>query len=321
MHKLVPSRAARRPPGGARNKQRLVAASLFLLFINQVFAGVSAVDATGHRVRLAVPAQRIVALTPHLVENLFTAGLGEHVVGAVRYSDYPAAARRIPRVGGYRSVSLEAILARRPDLVVAWAPASEDDLIARLRGLDVPVYVDDPKQFSDIATTLRDLGRLGGEAATADAAAERFLTRMATLERRYSQRAPVSVFYVVATEPLITIAGQSMIGAAIRLCGGRNIYEDAEVAAPRIGRESLIARDPSVIVESRSKDEPATGRDPFWQQMSMLSAVRADRFITLERDAISRPTVRMAGATQALCRGLDTARRAVSPAPASTPQQ
>ena len=320
MHKLVPGRRAYGLIGGARHYGRRIAAALLILMANQAVAEVSAVDATGHRVRLEAPAQRIVALTPHLVENLFTAGLGAQVVGAVRYSDYPPTARDIPRVGGYRSVSLEAILARRPDLVVAWAPASEGDLVGRLRELGVPVYVDDPTEFADIATTLRDLGRLGGQAATADAAAERFIARMATLRERHSRRAPVSVFYAVATEPLITIAGQSMIGAAIRLCGGRNIYEDADVAAPRVGRESFIARDPDVIVTSRAKDEPAAGHDRFWQQMDMLSAVRGDRFITLARDAISRPTVRMADATQALCRGLETTRAAISPAPATPPR-
>lgn len=283
------------------------------------FAGVSAVDATGHRVTLDQPAQRIVALTPHLVENLFTAGLGDAVVGAVRYSDYPPAATSIPRVGGYRSVSLEAILARRPDLVVAWAPASEGGLVARLRALGIPVYVDDPTAFDDIAATLRDLGRLGGQAKTGARAATRFIARMQALKTRYNTRAPVSVFYAVATEPLITIGGASMIGAAIRLCGGHNVFEDADVAAPRVGVESLIARDPDVIVTTRSDDDD-TADDVFWRRYDTLSAVRHDRFIRLARDEISRPTVRMADATQALCTGLSRVRQAVNPAPATAPR-
>ena len=289
------------------------------MLVGPAFAGVSVVDATGHRVTLDQPAERIVALTPHLVENLFTAGLGDAVVGAVRYSDYPPAATSIPRVGGYRSVSLEAILARRPDLVVAWAPASEGGLVARLRALGIPVYVDDPTAFDDIAATLRDLGRLGGQAKTGARAATRFIARMQALKTRYSARAPVSVFYAVATEPLITIGGASMIGAAIRLCGGHNVFEDADVAAPRVGVESLIARDPDVIVTTRSDDDD-TADDVFWRRYDTLSAVRHDRFIRLARDEISRPTVRMADATQALCTGLSRVRQAVNPAPTTAPR-
>ncbi|MBH03832.1 MAG: cobalamin-binding protein [Xanthomonadales bacterium] len=320
MHRFVPCRGAKRQRLLKRGLWLVTALLVPAMLAGPAFAGVSAVDATGHRVTLDQPAERIVALTPHLVENLFTAGLGDRVVGAVRYSDYPPAATSIPRVGGYRSVSLEAILARRPDLVVAWAPASEGDLVARLRALGIPVYVDDPSAFADIATTLRDLGRLGGQAKTGARAAARFLARMQALEDRYSARAPVSVFYVVATEPLITIGGASMIGAALRLCGGRNVFEDADVAAPRIGIESLIARDPAAIVTTRRDDDDDPARDVFWRRYDTLSAVRHDRFIRLARDAISRPTVRMAGASQALCTGLDRVRQAVSPAPATAPR-
>ena len=319
MHRFVPCRVAIMPRAVGIVGPLVAALVGAVMLAGPALAAVSAVDATGHRVTLDQPAQRVVALTPHVVENLFTAGLGGAVVGAVRHSDYPPAASSIPRVGGYRSVSLEAILARRPDLVVAWAPASEGDLVARLRALGIPVYVDDPTAFDDIAATLRDLGRLGGQAKTGEDAAARFIARMQALKDQYSARAPVSVFYAVATEPLITIGGASMIGAAIRLCGGRNVFEDADVAAPRVGVESLIARDPAAIVTTRSGDED-TADDVFWRRYDTLSAVRHDRFIRLARDEISRPTVRMADATEALCTGLDRVRQAVSPAPATAPR-
>ncbi|WP_158583506.1 cobalamin-binding protein [Salinisphaera sp. Q1T1-3] len=271
-------------------------------------AAVSATDFTGHRVTLARPAERIVALTPHLVENLFTAGLGDRLVGAVRYSDYPAAAQRIPRVGGYRSVSLEAIVARRPDLVVAWAQSDTADVVRRLRGLGIAVYVDDPTDFAGIARTIRDLGRLGGTEATAETAATTFTNRMHALRSRYGKQRPVSVFYEVAMDPLITISGSSMIGAAIRLCGGANIYEDAPTAAPHIGIESLIARNPDAIVSAQPADDDKSWQRA-WQQWPTLDAVARDHFVTVPRGAMSRPTVRMAEATTRLCQGLERVRR------------
>ena len=80
-----------------------------------------------------------------------------------------------------------------------------------------------------------------------------------------------------------------------------------------------IARDPAAIVTTRSGDED-TADDVFWRRYDTLSAVRHDRFIRLARDEISRPTVRMADATEALCTGLDRVRQAVSPAPATAPR-
>lgn len=262
-------------------------------------------DFTGHVVRLAHPARRIVALTPHLVENLYTAGLGDRLVAAVRYSDYPAAAAALPRVGGYRSVSLEAIVAKRPDLVVAWGQSGMPDIVQRLRALGIAVYVDNPVDFSGIARTIRDLGRLGGTQVKADRAADDFLARMQALRGRYADQRSVSTFFAVSVDPLITIAGQSMIGAAIRLCGGDNIYADADVAAPRVGIESLVARNPAVIIAA----DPAPDWPAYWQRWPSIDAVANDRFVTVPRSEMSRPTVRMAHATAVMCRGIDRVRR------------
>ncbi len=145
-----------------KNRATLLALLGWLIVPCVAAASVSVTDYTGHTVELAHPAKRIVALTPHIVENLFTAGLSGRLVGAVDHSNYPPAAKKIPRVGNYKNPSLEAIVAKRPDLVVAWASGGTRDLVRRLRELGIAVYVDDPTSLSDIARSIRDLGVLGG---------------------------------------------------------------------------------------------------------------------------------------------------------------
>ncbi|MGB7757202.1 MAG: cobalamin-binding protein [Salinisphaera sp.] len=272
---------------------------------------VQATDFTGHTVRLDQPAQRIVALTPHLVENLFTAGLGDRVVGAVRDSNYPAAATRIPRIGGYNSLSLEAIVAKKPDLVVAWAEGGSPDIIRRLRALGIAVYVDDPHRLSGIARTIRDLGTLGGTADRADRAASTFEHRIATLRQRYARRRPVSLFWEVWSDPLRTLSNAGMTGAVIRLCGGDNVFARAATLAPQVSIESVIARDPQAIVAS-GVAETRPRWTIYWQQWPAISAVAHDHFVTVPADLISRPTVRLAKGAADLCRGLDRVRAAGS---------
>lgn len=274
-------------------------------------ASVAVQDFTGHTVRLDRPARRIVALTPHLVENLYTAGLGDRIVGAVRHSDYPPAARRIPRVGGYNALSLEAIVARKPDLVVAWAEAGASDTVARLRALGIAVYVDDPRSLSGIARTIRDLGALGGTRARAEHAAGAFEQRIAALRRRYAERAPVSVFWEVWSDPLRTLSSAGMTGAVIRLCGGDNIFADAPTLAPQVSIESVIARDPEAIVASGVAETQPQWR-AYWQRWPSIAAVAHRHFVTVPADPISRPTVRIAEGATALCRGLDRVRNDTS---------
>lgn len=270
-------------------------------------APVSVTDFTGHAVTLGHPARRIVALTPHLVENLFTVGLGSRVVGAERDSDYPPAARKIPRIGGYGSLSLETIVARRPDLVVAWAEGGTSDIVRRLRALGIPVYVDDPRTLGGIARTLRDLGRLGGTEPAAGRAADTFLHRIAKLRARFAHRKPVPLFYEVWSDPLRTLSDRGLTGAVIRLCGGRNVFAHAAAFAPQVSVESVIARDPHVIVAAGvARERP--GWKAYWSRWPSITAVAAHHFITLSPDRIGRPTVRIATAAARLCHRLERVR-------------
>ena len=96
-------------------------------------AEVSVVDDTGATVTLAAPARRIVSLAPHVTELLFAAGAGERIVGAVEFSDYPEAAKAIPRIGSSTLLDMEQILALKPDLVVVWRSGTAPARIEALR--------------------------------------------------------------------------------------------------------------------------------------------------------------------------------------------
>ena len=133
-------------------------------------AAIVVVDAGGVTITLAAPAQRIVSLAPNLTELLFAAGAGERVVGSVDFSDYPAAARALPRVGGH-SLDLEAIVALKPDLVMAWESGTAAAAVSRLRSMGLNVHLSEPRRIEDIPGELERIGRLAGTGATADAAA------------------------------------------------------------------------------------------------------------------------------------------------------
>src|SRR5215211_2606306 len=110
------------------------------------FGRVTAIDDRGTELALSKPAQRIISLAPSITELLFAAGAGRRIVGTVDYSDYPAAARAIPRIGNYGELNLEALLELRPDLIVAWGSGSPAAQLQRLRQLGIPVYMSEPRR-------------------------------------------------------------------------------------------------------------------------------------------------------------------------------
>lgn len=275
-------------------------------------------DDAGHSIQLAQPAQRIVSLAPHLTENLFAIGAGKQVVGAVSFSDHPEAAKQIPRVGGYSRVDIERILALKPDLVVAWRSGNDRAQVDRLRTLGIPVYTSESRTFNAIADTLTNLGRLSGNEEHAATVAASLREGVARLGRKYEKAAPVSVFYQVWEEPLMTVSDDHLIAQAIALCGGRNIFGDLDTLVPRVNRESVLEADPQVIVAGGMGEDRRDWLEA-WRQWPQLQAVREERLVFIPPSLIQRHTPRALKGTRMLCKALADVRTQQAAPPADDP--
>ena len=269
-------------------------------------AGIVVTDVSGATMEMARPARRIVSLAPNITELLFAAGAGDRVVGTVDYSDYPPAARTLPRVGGY-SLDLEAIVALKPDLVIGWESGSAPAVIARLRAMGLSVHLSEPKRIEDIAGELEHIGKLAGTEATANAAARVFRERYAKLARRYSRLPPVDVFYQIWKQPLMTVNGKQIISDAIRLCGGRNVFSELPILVPTVTLEAVIAANPEAIVASGMGDSRPEWLDD-WRRWTSLTAVSRDNLYFIPPDLIQRHTPRILDGAGKLCEHLETAR-------------
>ncbi|MFL0809195.1 MAG: cobalamin-binding protein [Agarilytica sp.] len=264
-------------------------------------------DFLGNEVRVKKPVKRIVALAPHIVENLFSAGAGNLVVGAVDYSDYPEAANKIPRVGAISAYSLEAIVALAPDLVVVWRSGHGGKVMEKLIELGLVVYASDPRVVNDVAKSIRDFGRLAGTEEVAEKEASAFEKRIAGLRKRYANRLPVSAFYQVWNSPIQTINNDHIISNTISLCGGENAF-GAEIAlAPKLSIESVIERNPAAIIASGMQDKRPDWLND-WRKWKNIDAVANDHLFYIPPDIIQRHTVRIADGAQLMCEHLDSAR-------------
>lgn len=279
-----------------------------------VFFGLSAqaeirvTDDLGREVVLEQPAKRLIALAPHIVENVYSAGAGDRLLAAVDYSDYPPEAQELPPLGSAQSVSLEAIVALEPDLVLMWATGNSRTLRNQLERLGVAVYVDEPRTLEDVARSVRSIGTLTGTGTTAEQAAQGHLDKLAALRSQYGDLAPVSVLYQVWHQPLQTLNGEHLVSDVIRLCGGRNVYADAKPLAPTINMESVLERDPQIIVASGTGNTRPDWFDE-WQRWPGLTAVRYDHLFVVPPDIIQRHTLRILDGAELFCQHIDRARQ------------
>jgi iron complex transport system substrate-binding protein len=264
-------------------------------------------DDTGATLRLEAPARRIVSLAPHVTETLYAAGAGTRLVGAVEYSDYPEAAQKLARVGGYSKLDLEAIAALKPDLAVGWASGNAPAHIEKLRALGIPVYLSQPERIDDVAQSLERYGELAGTQAAAREAAAAFRARLQALRERYGARPKVRTFYQIWKQPLMTVGGGQVISDAIRLCGGENVFADLRPLAPQVTVEAVLAADPEAIVAS-GMDEARPEWLDDWRQWKSLAAVKRDNLFFIPPDLIQRHTPRIVEGAEKLCAQLETAR-------------
>lgn len=275
------------------------------------FAAVSAIDDEGTLIELAEPATRIISLAPSLTELLFAAGAGAQIVGVVNYSDYPPAANAIQIVGRHDLLDMERILQLDPELIVAWQSGNPRASVARLRELGFQVYVAEPKQLESIPSHMERLAGLTGTSVEGDQAAAEFRETLDALSAQYRNAAPVSVFYQVWDVPLISAGGNELINDIIMLCGGRNIFADIALVAPKVSTEAVLARNPAAIIASGMDIERPEWLDD-WARWPSITAIKYDNLFFVPPELLQRHTPRALIGARMLCEQLAQARASLA---------
>jgi iron complex transport system substrate-binding protein len=285
---------------------KLAACAVLAVAVATASAAITVRDDDGNIVTLQKPAQRVLAMAPHVTELLFAAGGADKIVGAVTYSDYPEAAKKIPRVGDNRQIDMERVIAMKPDLIVIWMHGASERQIDMLRQLGIPMYHSEPLKLDGIADNLVRLGQLMGTEKVAQPAADDIRKQFAALAKQYSARPPVRLFYQVWDKPLYTLNGKSIVSDAIRLCGGVNIFADLKVTAPVVSVEAVLQADPEAIFGTSEKDY---GSIDLWRPYPNMLAVKNDNLFRLEGELLNRAGPRMVVGTTALCQKLELVRQ------------
>lgn len=296
---------------GAGNTVKLyiVAMLAAALALGSIAAGaeIRLSDDAGRSLSLKQPARRIISLAPHLTELLFAAGAGAQVVGTVEFSNFPPAALSIPRIGDSAQLDLERIVALKPDLLLVWRDGNAQRQLEKLLHLGVPVFYNEPRHLPDIARAIEQFGLLAGTEAVALPAAHAFTARLAQLRRRYAAGAPVSLFFQIWDQPLMTVNGEHLISDIIRLCGGRNLFAGLKPLTPEISIEAVIAADPEAIGGVTTEPGRAGNLDA-WRQWPRMKAVAGGNLFVIDSDLISRNTPRILDGAEALCGNLAAVR-------------
>nr|WP_277347545.1 ABC transporter substrate-binding protein [Wenzhouxiangella sp. XN79A] len=256
-------------------------------------------------------------MAPHLTELAYQAGIGDHLVGAVEWSDHPAAARQLPRIGDAFRFDAERILALDATHALAWTGGTPAAAIEQIENLGITVLSIETRTLDQIGDALETLGALGQRPEVGRRAARRY--REALEERRQADRpdrAPLRIFYQVSARPLFTLGGRHVINEVFGLCGARNVFAGLDVEAAPVGAEAVLDASPDLLLVGLEPagDTPQGPGERARARVNPALGTECRPVVGVEAAPLVRPTPRILDAADRLCAALAPFRSDTDPA-------
>ena len=193
--------------------------------------------------------ERIVSLVPSLSEALFAFGLGERIAGVTRFCVEPReGVAGKAKVGGTKTLDVAAVVALRPDLIIASAEENRAEDVRRLIDGGWPVFVTLPTTVRGAIDLLGQLAALTDSAEAARPIIQEAEEALATVRAANAGREPLRVFCPIWRDPYMTIGPETYMHDVIAVCGGRNIFEGRQERYPRVELAEIAALDPEVVL-------------------------------------------------------------------------
>ena len=263
-------------------------------------------DDGGRAIDLTRPVTRIVSLAPAITEILFDLGVGHRVVGRTRWCDAPPEALEVESVGDGLEPNVEVILARRPDLVVFYSAVSNEPAIEQLEALGINTVSLRIDRLSDVSRATRLLGRITGTVERADSLVADFETALAAIEESRPTAALPETMILTWDNPPIIIGKASFLNEIVELAGARNVFDDVDRPSLRVSIETIVERDPDIVVVTNDSSLTIRVDRPEWV---VVPAIRDRRFLVIEGNEFSRPSFRAPNAIRRLRTALEKRRR------------
>ena len=251
---------------------------------------------------------RIVSLAPDITEILFALGLDEKIVAVSSDSDYPPETAKKDKVGTFWQPNTEAVIASKPDLVIAQWFEQQKAVADSLNRLGYPVLILKMEKIDELFTFIQKIGDAAGSPQAAVKLLDNIHNQLNALQSKCKSAEKVKVLWVVQNEPLRIAGRNTFINEMIELAGGENAIGPAIQQYPHIGTEQLLAGGADVIIQSAMKtdniEKEQRAAENFWGRWPGLPAVKNKRIYVVNGDPILRLGPRLPQGAEIIARCL-----------------
>lgn len=245
------------------------------------------VDDFNDTIRVGAPATRIVSLNPTTTEILFAIGAGSKLVGRTKWDSWPDSAKYVPDVGDALRPNVEAVLAKKPDLVLLYASNDNRTAAKQLQASGVKVLAMKVDSIVEFERSTEILGMLTGERERAKNVVDSVRATLERVRQATASLPKTAVFFHTWEKPIITIGKDSFLNELVEIAGGRNVYADLAAVSPIVTMEDIVKRNPDVaLVGPTTRTMMLESRN--WQA---VPAVRAKKVFAYDTMVVGRPSV------------------------------
>jgi ABC-type Fe3+-hydroxamate transport system, periplasmic component len=250
------------------------------------------------------PARRIVSLSPAATEILCAVGAFSQIAACTDFCDYPRNVKTLPTVGGFdgKTLSIEKILSFKPDLVYA-TRGMHDYLVGTLRSYGIRVYVSDASHVSDVLAEIGDMGTVTGHTAEGLAVQKHIMSVLDAVRVKVQGKKTPSVYWEIWNAPYMSAGKESFMNDLVSQAGGTNIFGDMEQAYPLVSEETIVTRNPDVIIipDMEKQTLQSIQQRSGW---NTIHAVQNGRVVFINADVTARPGPRIADAVLMLAKAI-----------------
>jgi iron complex transport system substrate-binding protein len=231
--------------------------------------------------------QRVVSLAPGLTEIVFALNRGNTLVGVTKFCDYPAAAKRIKKIGGFLDFNIEALISLAPDIIIMY-PEHYEKMGPLKR--NVRIVMVRHNRLTDLLRSVLEIGRALDAEVEAKQLVDSTQKKLQNISERVKGRRKVRTLFVAGRnfdelKNMYIIGKKDFINDLLEIAGGSNAYEGG-INYPSISMESVIFLNPEYIFEISAHYERISDEKIFtlWEPYDMVQAV-AKRQIKIIKDS------------------------------------
>ncbi len=232
--------------------------------------------------------KRIISLAPSVTTSLYELGLEENVKAITVYC--PKGTTKKENIGTLLEPNIEKIISLKPDLIISTKEGNNKSAIEKMQRLGCKIYVmNTVRNFEEICDNFKNLGSYVDKKETADVIIEKVKKEMDKITAGIKNKKNEKIFWEVGAKPLFTAGKKSFVNNYNKFLGTTNIFEDIDMRYPNVNMESVIIKNPDIILLVNMGD--ITNEEmQRWKRIKNINAVKNERIYMLDVNDIFTPT-------------------------------